>query len=417
MTSTTPPRAGPLAGVTVLDLTQNIAGPYATKLLAGAGADVIKIEQPGGDPARRLGPFKDGRPHPEASGTFYYFNTSKRSLVLDLRSKAASEIIGRLVGRADLVVESLRPGRLDDLGLGWEFVRQRRSDVSLVSISNFGLTGPYRDYLASDLVLFGFGGEMYSMGSPDREPVRMFGTAALVESGSAAAVASMGALMSGAVHGVGQHVDVSLADCQVGGVDRRHAWIMSHEYSGKKGLRGAGSVGSGSTVYPCADGYVELTGIQLRLDRLQDMLGNPEWLTDPRWSETGAFYDADLVGEFQAHMIAWLIERTKREVWAEAQRARVLCGPLFSVDEIYADDHFRDRGFFETTEHAVLGSVEIPGRPFMMGASPWPATRAAPLLGEHTREVLTESGYGNGQIDELIASGVVESAPGAEVNA
>ena len=411
MTTTTPPRAGPLAGVTVLDLTQNIAGPYATKLLAGAGADVIKIEQSRGDPTRRLGPFKDGRPHPEASGTFYYFNTSKRSLVLDLRSEATSEIMGRLLDRADLVVESLRPGRLDDLGLGWEFVRQRRSDVSLVSISNFGLTGPYRDYLASDLVLFGFGGEMYTVGSPEREPVRMFGTAALVESGSAAAVAAMGALMSGGIHGVGQHVDVSLADSQVGGVDRRHAWIMSHEYADKKGLRGAGSsVGSGSTVYPCADGYVELTGIQLRLDRLQDMLGNPEWLADPRWAEPRAFYDADLVGEFQAHMIGWLIERTKREVWAEAQRARVLCGPLFSVDEIYANDHFRNRGFFEATEHAVLGSVEIPGRPFIMGGSPWPIVRAAPLLGEHTREVLGETGYGDNEIDALIASGVVQSA-------
>ncbi len=410
MTGSTPPAAGPLVGVTVLDLTQHIAGPYATKLLAGAGADVIKIEQPNGDPARALGPFKNGQPHPEASGTFYYFNTSKRSLVLDLQSNAAAEIMGRLLDRADLVVESLRPGRLDDLGLGWEFVHQRRGDLSLVSVSNFGLTGPYRDYLASDLVLFGFGGEMYSMGSADREPVRMFGTAALVESGSAAAVAAMGALMSGTVHGVGQHVDVSLADCQIGGVDRRHAWIMSHEYAGKKGLRGADTTGSGSTVYPCADGYVELTGIQLRLDRLQAMLGNPAWLAESRWTEPGAFNNPDLVSEFQANMIGWLIQRTKRKVWAEAQRARVLCGPLFSVDEIYADDHFRDRGFFEVTEHAVLGSVEIPGRPFLMGGSPWPATRAAPLLGEHTRDVLKETGYKDDEIDTLIASGVVKSA-------
>ncbi len=398
---------GPLAGVTVLDLTQYIAGPYATKLLADAGANVIKVEQLQGDPSRRLGPFKDDRPDRETSGTFYYFNTSKRSLALDLRHQMAPEVLGRLIDRADLVVESLRPGRLDEQGLGWAWVHQRRPEVSMVSVTNFGLTGPYRDYLASELVLFGFGGEMYSMGTPDREPVRMFGTAALVESGSAAAVAAMAALTSGALHGAGQHVDVSLADSQLGGIDRRHAWIMSYEYAGKKGLRGSGSVGTGSAVYPCADGYVELTGVQLRLDRLQDMLGHPDWLDDARWGQPGAFFDPDLVGEFQALLTSWLIERTKREVWAEAQRARVLCGPLFTVAELYADEHFRERGFWQRNDHAALGSLEIPGRPFVMGASPWPGARPAPLLGEHSRDVLREAGFGVNETERLIATRAV----------
>jgi crotonobetainyl-CoA:carnitine CoA-transferase CaiB-like acyl-CoA transferase len=137
------------------------------------------------------------------------------------------------------------------------------------------------------------------------------------------------------------------------------------------------------------------------------MLGDPEWLADGRWAQPGAFFDADLVGEFQAHLIAWLIERTKREVWAEAQRARVLCGPLFSVEELYADDHFRERGFWQTTEHAVLGSVEIPGRPFVMAASPWPVPAPAPLLGQHTQEVLQEVGYSDAEIAQFAASNAV----------
>lgn len=403
---------GPLDGVTVLDLTTGIAGPYATKLLADAGAGVWKIERPGGDFARRMGPFPGDAPHPEKSGVFFYYNTNKQSCVVDLRRPQARAVFERLLGAADLVVESMRPGALTRLVGGWDHIHARRPDVSLVSISNFGQTGPYRDYLASELVLFGYGGEMYSMGVPERAPVKMYGVAALVESGAAAAVAAMGALISSLHHGCGQHVDVSLADCQFGGVDRRHAWIVGYEFSGKRGLRGQGvpTVGAGATVYPCADGYVELTGIQLRLDRLADMLGHPDWLRDPIWQRPGVFYEPDAVGEFQAHLIGWLIERTKREVWAEARRAKVLCGPLFSVDELFADEHFRGRGFWQRLEHPALGTLEIPGRPFQMSDSAWEARAGAPLLGQHTRDILASVGYDGGEIDALVAAGVVETA-------
>lgn len=403
---------GPLDGVTVLDLTAGIAGPYATKLLADAGARVWKIERPGGDFARQMGPFPGDAPHPEKSGTFFFYNTSKQSCVLDLRRPGGLAVFDRLLAEADLVVESMRPGALDALGCGWTHIHARRPDVSLVSISNFGQTGPYRDYLASELVLFGYGGEMYSMGVPERAPVKMYGVAALVESGAAAAVAAMGALISGLHHGCGQQVDVSLADCQFGGVDRRHAWIVGYEFSGKRGLRGQGvpTVGAGSTVYPCADGYVELTGIQLRLDRLAQMLGDPDWLRDPMWQRPGVFYEPDAVEQFQAHLIGWLIERTKREVWEEARRAKVLCGPLFGVDELFDDGHFREREFWQRVPHPALGEVEIPGRPFLMSDSAWEPPAGAPRLGEHTRVVLESAGYAANEIDALVRDGVVEVA-------
>ena len=252
---------GPLNDVRVLDLTQHIAGPYATKLFADFGADVIKIERPGGDPSRRLGPYKGGEPHPEKSGTFFYFNTNKRSVVLDLAEERGREVFWRLLESADLVVESFRPGVVEKLGVGFEEIQARRANVPLVSITNFGHESPYRDYKGSDLVLYAFGGEMFSTGLLEREPVKMYGTAALVQSGSAAATALMGALMAGRYQGVGQHVDFSIADSHLVGVDRRHATVMGYQYSGRKSLRSPGAgVGMLNGVFPCQDGWVDLQG-------------------------------------------------------------------------------------------------------------------------------------------------------------
>jgi len=399
---------GPLDDVTILDLTHYIAGPYATKLLADYGADVIKIERPGGDPARRLGPFAGDEQHPEKSGTFFYFNTNKRSLVLDLKQARAREVFSQLLDRADVVVESFRPGALDALGIGWEFIHARRPPVPLVSISNFGQTGPYRDYRGSELVLYGFAGEMYTMGVGDREPVKMYGTAALVESGAAAATAIFAAFLVAREQGVGQHVDFSIADSHFGGNDRRHATAIGYEFSGRKSVRTAGpTIALASGVYPCADGYVEFTAASVRMDRLSEMLGNPEWLADPKWREPATAFNPQSVEEFSAYLYGWLASRTKREVWAEARRAKVLCGPLFTIADLFQDPHFRGRGFWEDVAHSEMGAFEMPGRPFIMNDSPWELRRPAPLLGQHTVEILREMEFPDSQIDALLEARVV----------
>ena len=401
---------GPLDDVTVLDLTHYIAGPYATKLLADYGADVIKIERPGGDPARRLGPFAGNEQHPEKSGTFFYFNTNKRSLVLDLKQARARELFSQLLDRADVVVESFRPGALDALGIGWEFIHARRPPVPLVSISNFGQTGPYRDYKGSELVLYGFAGEMYTMGVGDREPVKMYGTAALVESGAAAATAIFAAFLVAREQGVGQHVDFSIVDSHFGGNDRRHATAIGYEFSGRKSVRTTGpTIALASGVYPCADGYVEFTAASVRMDRLSEMLGNPEWLADPKWREPATAFNPQSVEEFSAYLYGWLASRTKREVWAEARRAKVLCGPLFTIADLFQDPHFRGRGFWEDVAHSEMGAFEMPGRPFIMNDSPWELRRPAPLLGEHTVEVLREMEFPDSQIDALLEARVMEA--------
>ena len=382
---------GPLHGLTVLDLSEYICGPYATKLLADFGADVIKIERPGGDPARRVGPFPGNTPHPEKSGTFYYFNTNKRSIELDLATAAGKETFLQLVDRADAVVESLGPGNLDALGIGWDAIHARRPDLPLVSISNFGLDSPYRDYLGNELTLYAFAGEMYTMGMQEREPVTMYGTASLVESGSAAATATFAAILASKQQGIGQRVDYSIADSHFLGADRRHVGTIAFEFSGRQTVRASRANRSVLTgVYPCADGWVEFSAASTRMDRFAQMMGNPEWLQDPKWSQRASLLNPDNVAELEAYFFAWLSEHTKREIWEAARGARVLCGPLFDVSEIRADAHFSDRGFWATATHASLGEVTIPGRPLIMPKSPWELRRPAPLLNEHEAEIRAE---------------------------
>lgn len=227
----------PLEGIRVLDLGEGIAGAYATKLFADFGAEVVKVEPPGGEALRRQGPFKDGVPGPERSGTFFWFNTNKRGLVLDLASDGAGAVYDRLIDWCDVLIETGPPGRLDALGLGWERIHARQPAVSLISLAPFGQDSPYRDYQLSDLTLYGFAGEMYSIGTQDRAPVKMYGTAALVECGAAAATALLAAVTVSELQGIGQRVDFALADAQFNGVDRRHATTIGWEFAQRLSLR------------------------------------------------------------------------------------------------------------------------------------------------------------------------------------
>jgi crotonobetainyl-CoA:carnitine CoA-transferase CaiB-like acyl-CoA transferase len=382
-----------LDDVVVLDLTHHIAGPYAMKLFADYGADVIKVEAPEGDIARRLGPFMGDDEHPEKSGLFFFLNTNKRSVVLDLKTADGKAALEALVKRADIALESFAPGVLGRLGIGWDWMRQVNPQLSLVSVSNFGQTGPYRDYRLTDLVLYGFAGEMYSMGETDREPVKMFGTAALIESGSAIASGAMGAFWAAKRHGIAQHVDIALTETQAGGVDRRHAAAIAYQFAGRKSQRVASAAsGMPQGIYPCADGYVDFNNAGIRYDRIVDMVNNAEWALDPRYEDPTARINPALVEEWNAHFMVWCLERTKKEVWAEARRAKVLCGPLFTMEDLIHDDHFSNRNFWTEAEHPVMGKVQFPGRPFVMEKGGWDLRRPAPLLGQHTEEVLQEAG-------------------------
>ncbi|MBI4639776.1 MAG: CoA transferase, partial [Candidatus Tectomicrobia bacterium] len=222
-----------LSDVKVLDLTHYIAGPYCTKLLADYGADLIKIERPGkGDPARQIGPFLGDDPHPEKSALFLHLNTNKRSLTLNLKSRRGVMIFKELAHQVDIVVENFRPGVMDDFGLSYEELEKINPTLVMTSISNFGQTGPYRDFPASEIVLYGMGGSMLSSGLPDREPVKLARNVGQYQTGVMAAVATMTAFYGANYRGIGQHIDMAIFETQSGSIDRRQTALVNYAYTG-----------------------------------------------------------------------------------------------------------------------------------------------------------------------------------------
>jgi len=400
---------GALSHIRVLDFTTQIAGPYCTKLLADYGAGVIKVERPGaGDAARGLGPFPGDIPHPEKSGLFLHLNTNKRSITLDLKSKAGQKIAKQLAAEVDLVVENFRPGAMDRLGLGLGALQESNPRLVMTSISNFGQTGPYRDFKSSDILVYSMGGEMHSTGLSDREPVKLGANVVLYQAGSVAAVGSAGALFLSQDDGPGQHVDVSIMETQTGSVDRRMSALVGYQYTGELSARiPFGAAGYPIGVYPCEDGYFEVTGGLIYFPRVVRMLGDPPELLEPRWYTPESQTDPELKEEFEAHFLSWTIQRSKAEAWRAAQESDVLSGPLNTMEDVANDQHFIGRGAFAQIDHPVAGSLKYPGRPFVMTESPWEIRRPAPLLGQHNGEILQELGYGPGDQVRLRAQGVI----------
>ncbi len=414
---------GALAGLKVLDFTHYVSGPYCTKLLADFGADVIKVERPpDGDQARQIGPFPGDAPHPEKSGLFLHLNTNKRSVVIDLKQGDARDIVNRLASWAEVIVENFRPGVADRLGVGFDQIASINPALIYTSISNFGQTGPYRDYRGSEIVFYGMGGEMHSTGLADREPLKLGGNVGLYQAGAVAAVGTMGAVLAGSFRPgddenlpAGQHIDVSILETQLGSVDRRQSALLAHQYTGELSRRPAsgGSGGYPNAVYPCDDGYLQINGSRMYFPRAVALLGHPPELCEPRWQDPAAQGDPAMRDEFESeHFLPWILERNRAEAWQAAQENRVLSGPINTMADLDVDPSFNSRGVFAEKDHPAAGKLRYPGRPFMMAKSPWQLRRTAPLLGQHTAEVLGELGYAESEIAAFIAGDVVRPGSG-----
>ncbi len=390
----------PLSGVRVLDIGREIAGPFCARLFARLGADVIKIEPPGrGDPARGRGPFQADAARSESGSLHLYVNEGKRGVTLDLASVSGRDLFLQLVERSQVIVENFEPRVMDELDLGDQTLRARQPAIVVTSISNFGDSGPYRDYRASELTAFSMGGHVYRSGQLDRPPLRMGGAPAAYLAAISAAYATTLALRTAEESGAGQRVDFSILESQV----TSHAQAMVEvSYYGAEGAASVQRGGAGLRGLATKDGMAMLSAQEQQMASLATLVGAPEELSRPDPMDPAGSRRA--LGE---HVGRWAAERTKREVYERGQAAHVPASFVASAADLLESPQYRHRGFIQEMEHDEAGNVAVPGLPFQWDGA-WAPPRPAPRLGEHNLEV-----YGSlldlsrDEITQLAGAGVI----------
>jgi len=390
-----------LAGTKVLDLTHYIAGPYCTRILAGFGADVIKIEKPGeGDTARHMGPFLNDESGPERSGLFLYLNSNKKSITLDLKSNTGVKIFKEMVKDADIVVESFRPGVMARFGLDYQTLEKINPGLIMTSISNFGQTGPYRDYKSAHLIAWGMSGARYCNGQPVKRPVQAGGWLTHYIAGLFAVAGTTTALYQRNESGIGQHVDISILESEILTVE-----YPSVVYSYRGELHHSAGIAGHIGILPCNDGYIGVNVLtQGQKELMCAYLGAPELMEiieDPT-----KYQDFD--EEIRARVTPQVIDKEKMELFQTALEWRIPYGLVPTTQEILDSPQHQGRGFFEEVEHSVMGRVTIPGAPFKMMGTPWRLISPAPLLAEHNEEVYCHYlGYSKEELVKFGEQGII----------
>lgn len=413
--------SGPLSGLRVLELADE-KGQFCGKLLGDLGADVVKIEPPGGEPCRHVGPFLDDIPHPERSLSFWHYNTSKRGITLKLETADGRALFQRLAATADVILETFRPGFLGSLGLSYDALCQSNPGLILCSLTPFGQTGPWRDYLSSDLLHMAAGGEMASCGYdeadvPNAPPIAPGGGNAWHMGCHFAYISIMAALVYRTVSGQGQYIDVSIHEaCAL----TTEAAIANYVYRGEVLLRQTGrhhaAAPTNRTQFRAKDGtYVTALitgGLNPRnvrnLASLMDQYGMADDLKDPKYQDPAviAANASHIIDGVLANFIASL---PAEQVYHAAQEHGFTWGAVRMPEAVLQDPHLQDRGFWKQVEHDELGrSFVYPGEVAIYSDSPWRISRRAPLIGEHNAEIFcTELGLSRGALSVLAESQVI----------
>ena len=381
-----PPSA--LDDIKVLDISQGIAGPLCARLLGDFGADVVKVEPPGGEAGRRMPPFFEDDPDPEKSLFFLLCNLNKRGVVLDLEEPEGAALFRALARSADVVVESFQPGYLASLGLDHASLEAENPGLIMTSITPFGQTGPYSHYKGCEIVTYATSGIMAISGTSDREPLKHGGFPGHYESAMNGMLATNIALLARDMTGIGQHVDVSMQE-----VVTSSLVINQPNYSFAGGVQGRRKPEGGSLghVTPCADGYfVAQEGGSATWNDIANFFGREE-LKDERFSNPA---QRMLHGHELDEIIKDAVkDRTMAEMFRTAsEQFRMLFGIVQTPEDLANCPQLAARDYYQEVDHPVIGKICVPFRLFNLSTGGATCRRPAPLLGQHTAEVLAELG-------------------------
>ncbi len=400
---------GALAGIKVVELGQMVSAPYCAKLFADYGAEVVKVEPPQGDVSRCWGPFPGDEPHPEKSGSFFFLNTNKRSVTLDLDQPQGREVLLRLLSRSDVLIENYLPSRMRALGLDFAAVAAANPGLVMISITPFGQDGPYSDWNGYDLNAFHLSatGSRYC-GHPGKAPLE-HGTFAADFYGAATGAAwGLAAVFGKDLVGGGQQVDVSCAEAIaatfVGGQNiGAYAQDGVHESRTGVGM----PLGAPATIMPCKDGHVWMLALEPgQWKGLSGVMGNPDWMELEMFQDM--FTRAQNADAIYPLIEEWTMQHSKWEIMELCQSAGCPVTAVFTVAEAAEHPHLAARGYLVEIEHQELGKVRDLGAAFKLPESPGGPSRPAPLLGEHNRETYaTLADMSDTEFEELRRIGVI----------
>jgi CoA:oxalate CoA-transferase len=384
-------------GLKVLDLGQGISGPFCAKLFADLGAQVIKVEPPGGDVARAMGPFPKDTPDPEKSGLFLALNTNRLGITLNLETATGRELLLQLVEGADLLIENYPPSYLPGLGLDFPTFHQHNAGLVVTSVTPFGQTGPWANYRANNLIISNLSGHSREHPGPvdsleEQPPLQLAAHQAEFIAGLCGATASALALNRRRRRGVGCHVDIAavealavlpqttLAEFALGLTPRGR----SKDVAARQSLL---------ALLPCTDGYVGISPRQQdQWERIVTLMGNPEWANDPKF----ATRDRRLENwnDLEPLLASWTSRLGKEEVYRQCQASHIPSFPLNTAADLFQSAQFQARGFFVQADHPVAGKLSYPGWPMRLGSGQKATLEPAPLLGQDNQAILGEKALG-----------------------
>lgn len=374
--------AKPLEGILVVDLTRVLAGPFCTMLMADMGADVIKVENPKtGDDSRAFTPFKNG-----VSAYFMGLNRSKRSITINLKEPEGKELLKKLVTQADVLVENYKPGTMEKLGLSYATLKEINPRLVYAAISGFGQTGPYSAKAAYDLIIQGMSGFMSITGMDAAHPLKSGSSIADIFAGIFAVTGILAALRHRDKTGEGQMVDVAMLDCMISVLENALACYDSTGISPEPIGNGHRSI-SPFSAFTTSDGFINIcAGNDDLWRRLCEVIGMEKYITDERFvNNRGRVENFPALAELANER---LFRRTTAE-WREAlDAAKVPCGPIMNIEQVVSDPQVKDREMVIKQTHPEAGDLTIPGVPVKFSVTPASISSPAPLLGEHTNDIL-----------------------------